>query len=97
MICVGLARTQPNYAGMAPPYSPGKALPELADLLGDSGTDSPFNHVYAAVRASLHGLGLDAEHFGSADWNPLLRGSEGVGEGCRSFGPGLRCVLTTGT
>jgi uncharacterized protein (DUF362 family) len=56
---------------MAPPYSPGKALPELADLLGDSGTDNPFNHVYAAVRASLHGLGLDAEHFGSADWNPL--------------------------
>jgi uncharacterized protein (DUF362 family) len=54
-----------------PPYGPGKALPELADLLGDEGADEPSNHVYAAVRAALWSLGLDAENFGSADWNPL--------------------------
>jgi len=70
-IPVGLARTQPTYAGLKPPYGPGKALPELADLLGPAGTDEPANHVYAAVRAALWSLGLDAENFGSADWNPL--------------------------
>jgi uncharacterized protein (DUF362 family) len=71
VIPIGLARTQPNYSGIAPPFGPGKALPELADLLGETAASGPSNHVYAAVRAALHGLGLDAEHFGSADWNPL--------------------------
>jgi uncharacterized protein (DUF362 family) len=56
---------------LTPPYGPGKALPELADLLGDAGTDEPSNHVYAAVRAALWSLGLDAENFGGTDWNPL--------------------------
>jgi uncharacterized protein (DUF362 family) len=66
-----LARTTPTYAGLHPPYGPGKAFPELAGLFNDSGEGGPPNHVYAAVRAALLGLGLDAEHFGSADWNPL--------------------------
>jgi len=70
-IPVGLAWTEPTYAGLKPPYGPGKDLPELADLLGDAGTDEPSNHVYAAVRAALWSLGLDAENFGGADWNPL--------------------------
>jgi len=70
-IPVGLARTQPTYAGLEPPYGPGKALPELADLLGDAGSDEPPNHVYAAVRAALWSLGLDAENFGGTQWNPL--------------------------
>jgi uncharacterized protein (DUF362 family) len=70
-IPVGLARTQPSYAGLEPPYGPGKAMPELADLLGEPGAGEPSNHVYAAIRAALWSLGLDAEHFGSADWNPL--------------------------
>ncbi|MCH8083156.1 MAG: DUF362 domain-containing protein [Myxococcales bacterium] len=70
-IPVGLARIDPTYAGLKPPYGPGKALPELADLLGDAGAEEPFNHVYAAVRAALWSLGLDAENFESADWNPL--------------------------
>ena len=70
-IPVGLARTEPTYAGLKPPYGPGKALPELTDLLGDAGSDEPSNHVYAAVRAALWSLGLDAENFGSANWNPL--------------------------
>jgi uncharacterized protein (DUF362 family) len=70
-IPVGLARTDPSYAGLKPPYGPGKTLPELADLLGYEGADEPSNHVYAAVRTALWSLGLDAENFGGADWNPL--------------------------
>ncbi len=69
MIRVGLARTQPSYAGLEPPYGPGKPFPELADLLPDAG--STPNPVYAAVRAALRGLGLDAEHFDTPQWNPL--------------------------
>ena len=70
-IPVGLARVEPTYAGLKPPYGPGKAFPELADLIGDAGAEEPFNHVYAAVRAALWSLGLDAENFESAAWNPL--------------------------
>ena len=70
MIRVGLARTEPSYAGLAAPFGPGKVYPELASLLGDA-NGSPPNGAYAAVRAALFGLGLDAERFGSADWNPL--------------------------
>jgi uncharacterized protein (DUF362 family) len=70
-IPVGLAKTEPTYTGLEPPYGPGKALPEFAALLRDESSDEPANHVYAAVRAALRGLGLDAENFGSADWNPL--------------------------
>jgi uncharacterized protein (DUF362 family) len=69
MIRVGMARTLPSYAGLEPPFGPGKAFPELAQMLPDAG-DSP-NHVYAAVRAALRGLGLDAEHFDTPEWNPL--------------------------
>jgi len=69
MIRVGLARTQPGYAGLEPPYGPGKPYPELAGLLPDVG-GAP-NPVYAAVRAALRGLGLDAEHFDTPQWNPL--------------------------
>ena len=69
MIRVGLARTQPSYAGLEPPFGPGKPYPELAGLLPDPGATP--NHVYAAVRASLRGLGLDAEHFDTPQWNPL--------------------------
>jgi uncharacterized protein (DUF362 family) len=69
VIPVGLARTRPSYQGLEPPFGPGKAYPELTDLLGEP--DGPPNHVYAAVRAALRGLGLDAEHFGKTAWNPL--------------------------
>ncbi|MCP4039369.1 MAG: hypothetical protein GY733_20680, partial [bacterium] len=64
MIRVGLVRTEPTYAGLAPPYDPGHCYPELAPLLGDT-RDVAFNHVYAAVREALRALGLDAERFGS--------------------------------
>ncbi len=69
MIRVGLARTQASYAGLEPPFGPGKAFPELAGMLPDSG--SAPNHVYAAVRAVLRGLQLDSAHFDTPEWNPL--------------------------
>ena len=71
MIRVGLARTDPHYAGLEPPYGPGKSYPELSSLLGDAVSAGPPNHVYAAVRGSLHALGLGEHDFGTADWNPL--------------------------
>ena len=71
MVRVGLARTDPHYRGLAPPFGPGKPYPELADLLGDAADTGPPNHVYAAVRAALHALGLDAGRFDTPDWNPL--------------------------
>jgi uncharacterized protein (DUF362 family) len=71
LIRVGLARTQPDYEGLAPPFGPGKNFPELAALLGPEAGAGPTNHVYAAVRSALYALGLDAERFGTSDWNPL--------------------------
>ncbi len=71
MIRVGLSRTLPSYAGLQPPYGPGKAFPELVGLLGPHSEDGPPNHVYAAVRAALRGVGLDEPRFGTRDWNPL--------------------------
>jgi uncharacterized protein (DUF362 family) len=70
-IRVGLARTAPGYAGLEPPYGPGRAYPELRDLLGARAAEGAENAAYAGVRAALLGLGLDAERAGSADWNPL--------------------------
>jgi uncharacterized protein (DUF362 family) len=66
---VGLARTQPSYAGLQPPFPPGKPFPELAGWMPDAGALP--NHVYAAVRAALRGLGLDEGRFDGPDWNPL--------------------------
>ena len=71
MIRVGLARTEPSYAGARPPWGPGKAWPELERLLGEHAAAGPANPAYAGVRAALLALGLDAGSFGSSDWNPL--------------------------
>ena len=71
MIRIGLARTTPSYQGLAPPYHPGAAFPELAPMLGGSAISGPPNHVYGAVRSALAALGLDAANAGSAAWNPL--------------------------
>jgi uncharacterized protein (DUF362 family) len=68
---VGLARAEPSYRGLAPPFDPGAAYPELARLLPDAARAAPPNHVYAGVRAALHALGLDASRFGTPAWNPL--------------------------
>jgi uncharacterized protein (DUF362 family) len=72
MVAVGLSRTRPSYEGLEAPWGPGTAYPELEALLGAGAVEGPpANHVYAAVRASLRGLGLDGARFGTADWNPL--------------------------
>jgi len=70
-IRVGLARTEPHYRGLLPPYGPGKPFPELAALLGDAAAEGPPNHGYAAVRGALRALGLDAARFDTPGWNPL--------------------------
>jgi len=66
-----VARTIASYAGLAPPWDPGKAYPELAALLGDRAGRGPANPAYAAVRQALRCAGLDADRYGTADWNPL--------------------------
>jgi uncharacterized protein (DUF362 family) len=71
VIRVGLARTEPSYSGLRPPWGPGKSYPELSGLLGESAADGPNNPTYAAVRGALAALGLDADRFGQTDWNPL--------------------------
>jgi len=68
---VGLARTAAHYRGLEPPFDPGVAWPELGRLARTPSPGRPANHVYAAVRAALAALGLDATRFGTAEWNPL--------------------------
>ena len=71
MIRVGLARCRPGYEGLSAPWGPGKSYPEIERLLGERSAEGPVNEVYSAIRAALHGLGLDAERFGTAEWNPI--------------------------
>jgi uncharacterized protein (DUF362 family) len=71
VIRVGLARTTASYAGLEAPFGPGKSFPELEPLLGPHAATGSANHVYHAVRSALRALGLDAERYGTADWNPL--------------------------
>jgi len=71
VIRVGLARTEPTYADAVPPFAPAKPYPEITRLLGESCVGGASNPAYEAVRRALLGLGLDREHFGSPDWNPL--------------------------
>lgn len=52
------------------PFNPGAVFPELASLCYPVQTDAA-NEVYGAVRETLLQLGLDAEHAGTAQWNPL--------------------------
>ncbi|MEE8475348.1 MAG: DUF362 domain-containing protein [Myxococcota bacterium] len=71
MIRVGLARTDPGYGAVVPPFHPGKPYPELSDLLGDAAALGAPNPAYVGVRGALCGLGLDRDRFGSDRWNPL--------------------------
>lgn len=50
------------------PFDPGVKFPEYP-FAGDM--ISPENEVYAAVREVLRLCGLDIEHYGTPDWNPL--------------------------
>lgn len=71
VIRVGLARTLPSYKGVEAPFGPGQAYPELLSLLGEGASLGMPNPSFAAVRAALFGLGLDARRFGGTEWNPL--------------------------
>ena len=66
---VGLGRATPDYRGLAAPFGPGRRYPELSGWL--PAEPGPPNPVYAAVRAALRALGLDAARFGTPAWNPL--------------------------
>lgn len=60
----GPAEYPPNSAA---PYAPSEAFPEFPSLpVGDAP-----NPIFALVRGALRDLGLDAEHVGTAQWNPL--------------------------
>jgi len=71
VIAAGLARTATRYGDAGPPFGPGCEYPEMQELLGPvSGVDRP-DAAYAGVRAALLGMGLDADRFGTPEWNPL--------------------------
>lgn len=52
------------------PFDPPEHYPELSQTALAQSIDAE-NSVYAAVRESLHLLGLDEPHFGTPQWNPL--------------------------
>lgn len=64
---VALARVQPAYPRAAP-YHPAESYPEYP--FGRAVSSQP-NPVYQAVRCAWADLGLDSEHFGKKEWNPL--------------------------
>lgn len=51
-----------------PPFDPPEKFPELPV---DIWHLDPSNRVYSGVREAFHLLGLDAEHYGRTEWNPL--------------------------
>ena len=51
----------------AAPYAPDERYPEFSALA----VGKASNPVFALVRGVMRDLGLDAEHFGTSDWNPL--------------------------
>ncbi len=53
----------------APPYSPDAAYPEYP--FGPDTLSGETNHAYEGVREALQLLGLDEEHYGQEEWNPL--------------------------
>ncbi len=71
----------PDHYDTIPPFSPGSEFPEYP--FPNVPRDCGKSRVYGTVRESLRLLGLDAEHFGTADWNPLGR----------LIGPGQTVVL----
>jgi len=63
---VAVARVGPRRYDAAPPFSPCAPYPEYR-----LGHLSHENGCYAGVRDALRLLGLDAQRYGSAQWNPL--------------------------
>ena len=67
---VALAVTQCyRYPGKETFFRPDTVYPEY--IFGKENLSASKNEVYAAVRESLHLLGLDEEHYGTKLWNPL--------------------------
>jgi len=52
------------------PYGPGVDYPEFTDCSWAAKT-SGINDAYDAVRCLLHGMGFDADRFGTPQWNPF--------------------------
>src|SRR5688572_30241490 len=50
------------------PFNPDQAYPEYEF---GSALSTERNAVYTCVRETLHLAGLDREHYGTAQWNPL--------------------------
>src|SRR6185436_18604054 len=100
---VAVARSaEPAYPRLAP-FDPGERFPEMPAGAAIAASRNP---VYAAVRESLHRLGLDEARFGTPQWNPL---GDLVGPGARvllkpnlvrheNHGPGgTDCLVTHGS
>ena len=106
MIRASLAWTTPSYEGLAPPFPPAAAYPELEQVWGESLVTVPSNSAYAGVRTALRALELDAANFGSPRWNPLGDLVEAGGSivlkpnFIRHWNPleqeGISCVITHG-
>ena len=62
---VAAAKTAAAYPKTAP-FHPHVAYPEYRGTVGGE-----TNHAYDAVRQAFHLLGMDAQRYGSQDWNPL--------------------------
>ena len=65
---VAVSSGHAGYPSVAP-YSPGEFYPEYP--FGSGTIVNGANDSYAGVRNTLHMLGLDEEHFGQEQWNPL--------------------------
>lgn len=50
-------------------FSPSEKYPEYP--WGEDTLSKDSNHVYNMVRNSFHELGLDIDHYGTSEWNPL--------------------------
>lgn len=59
----------PEEYAATPPFSPGVVWPEHRRIRAAPGTRP--NRVYDTVREAFRLLGLDAERYGTADWNPF--------------------------
>lgn len=73
---VAVGRTGTHGYPRRAPFDPTEEYPELHGIVRrcadpESREYSGPNAVYGAVRSSFRHLGLDAEHAGSPDWNPL--------------------------
>ena len=72
MIRVGLARTTPSYAGLDRPVRPRQGVPR-ARAAARPARRRPGRATTSTRRSArrCYALGLDAERYGSAEWNPL--------------------------